>query len=60
MHPWKAPRLLRVTLAALAAVGCGDATGPEPPAAGEIVFTAIRGQYMRIWVANADGTDSGR
>ena len=43
------------TLTALA-LGCGDATGPEPVPTGEIVFTSIRERYMRIWVANADGT----
>ena len=57
MDAWKVPgRLPRPALVALVALGCGDATGPEPPAAGEIVFTAIREQYMRIWVANVDGT----
>ena len=49
---WRAHAMLVV----IVTLGCGDATGPEPPAAGEIVFTSIRERFMRIWVANADGT----
>ena len=58
MYTWRRPGWRpRVLLAAVATLGCGDATGPEPPATGEIVFTAIRERFMRIWVANTDGTD---
>ncbi|MYC88023.1 MAG: hypothetical protein F4X22_07275 [Gemmatimonadales bacterium] len=61
MYAWRGPgrrphATLATMLAVLMTLGCGDATGPEPPAAGEIVFTSIRERFMRIWVANADGT----